>query len=140
MEHDKSHPDSYDRPLSDLLKELNQEISHLVRDEIALARVEMTRKMSAMAKAAGLLGAGAFVGLLAAGVLTATIVLAIDVALPAWLAALIVTVAYLIIAGVLCAVGYARFKRAGKPIPEQTIETLKEDVSWARHRARSAAT
>jgi len=140
MEHEAFHPDSYDRPLGDLLKELNQEISRLVRDEIALARVEMTQKMSAMAKAAGLLGAAAFIGLLAAGVLTATIVLAIDVALPAWLAALIVTVAYLIIAGVLAAVGYARLKRAGKPLPEQTIETLKEDVSWARHRARSAAT
>lgn len=140
MEHEMHHPDSYDRSLGDLLKELNQEISRLIKDEIALARLEMSKKLSAMGKAAGMLGAAAFVGLLALGVLTATIVLALDVALPAWLAALIVTVVYLIIAGVLGAVGYARLKRAGKPVPEQTIETLKEDVSWAKHQARSAAT
>jgi uncharacterized membrane protein YqjE len=140
MEHGMEHPDSYDRPLGDLLKELSQEISRLVRDEVALARVEMTQKMSAMGKAAGLLGAAAFIGLLFAGALTATIILAIHVALAAWLSALIVTAAYLLIAGILAAVGIARLRRAGKPVPEQTIQTLKEDVSWARHQARSAAT
>jgi hypothetical protein len=51
-----------------------------------------------------------------------------------------VGIAYLIIAGVFVSVGMARLRRAGKPLPEQTIETIKEDVSWARHRAKSATT
>jgi high-affinity Fe2+/Pb2+ permease len=87
-----------------------------------------------------MIAVAAMLALLAIGVLTACIILAINVALPAWLAALIVGIAYLIIAGVFVSVGMARLRRAGKPLPEQTIETIKEDVSWARHRAKSATT
>lgn len=134
------HPHDYDRPLGDLLKELMSEASLLIRQEVALARTEMTEKFKVMARASVMLIVAAFVGLLAAGVLTATIVLAIDVALPAWAAALIVTVAYLIIAGVFGLVGVKRLQKVGKPVPEQTIETIKEDISWAKHQARSAAT
>lgn len=134
------HPDSYSRPLTDLLKEFMSEVSTLIRQEVALARTEMTEKLTIMARASIMLVVAAFVAFLAAGVLTATIVLAINVALPAWLAALIVTVVYLIIAGIFGLVGYKRLQKAGKPVPEQTIETIKEDISWAKHQARSAAT
>lgn len=134
------HPSSYDRPLSELLKELTADISMLVRQEIALAKVEMSEKAKIYARASAMMAVAAVLALLAIGVLTACIVLAIDVALPAWLAALIVAVAYLIIAGIIALVGMARMRRAGKPVPQQTIETIKEDVSWAKHRARSATT
>jgi uncharacterized membrane protein YqjE len=134
------HPASYDRSLGDLFKELMADISMLVRQEIALARVEMTDKAKIYARASAMIAVAAMLALLAIGVLTACIILAINVALPAWLAALIVGIAYLIIAGVFVSVGMARLRRAGKPLPEQTIETIKEDVSWARHRAKSATT
>jgi uncharacterized membrane protein YqjE len=134
------HPSSYDTSLGDLLKELSTDISVLVRQEVALAKVEMSEKAQTYARASAMMAVAAILAMLAIGVLTACIVLAIDVALPAWLAALIVGGAYLIIAGILVLVGMARLRRAGKPVPEQTIETIKEDVSWARQRARSAKT
>lgn len=140
MEQQSEHPESYDKSLGDLLKELSADLSTLVRQEIALARLEMTEKAKIYAGASGMMIVAAVLGVLALGVLTACIILAIDVALPAWLAALIVGVAYLVIAGILVLIGVALLKRAGKPVPQQTIETIKEDVSWARHRAKSAAT
>ena len=118
------HPASYDRSLGDLFKELMADISMLVRQEIALARVEMTDKAKIYARASAMIAVAAMLALLAIGVLTACII----------------GIAYLIIAGVFVSVGMARLRRAGKPLPEQTIETIKEDVSWARHRAKSATT
>jgi uncharacterized membrane protein YqjE len=134
------HPESYDRALGDLLKEVMTDGSMLIRQEIALARVEMAEKAKVYASASAMMAVAAILGVFALGVLTACIILAIDLALPAWLAALIVAAAYLVVAGILVVVGITRMRRAGKPVPEQTIETIKEDVSWARHQARSAAT
>ena len=136
--HGTEHPESYDRPAGDLLKDLMADVSALVRQERELARVEMKEKTKIYAGASAMMIVGAILALLAIGVLTACIILAIDLALPAWLAALIVGVAYLVIAGIVILVGRAQLKRAGKPMPEQTIETIKEDVSWARQQARSA--
>jgi uncharacterized membrane protein YqjE len=138
--HGTEHPESYDRSLGDLLKDLMADISVLIRQEIALARIEMTNKAKIYARASAMMAVAAVLALFAMGVLTACIILAINVALPAWLAALIVGVVYLIIAGVFILVGMARLRRAGKPMPEQTIETIKEDISWARQQARSATT
>ena len=84
-------------------------------------------------------GAGAL-GLAALGALTACFILALNAVMPAWLAALLVAVVYGIVAFVLVKQGQARMKRATPPVPEQTIETLKEDVQWAKTQARSAKT
>jgi uncharacterized membrane protein YqjE len=134
------HPASYDRSLNDLLRDLVEDLSLLVRHEMALARVEMTDKARIYARASVMMIVAVVLALLAIGALTACIILAIDLVLSAWLAALIVGVAYLLIAGILVLVGRARLRQAGKPVPEQTIETIKEDVSWAKQRARSATT
>lgn len=134
------HPATYDRPFGELLKELMEDISILVRQEIALARVEMTEKAKVYARASVMIAFSALLGFFALGVLTACIILAIDLALPAWLAALIVAVAYLLVAGTFVLLGIARLRKAGRPVPEQTIETIKEDVSWVKQQARSATT
>ena len=84
-------------------------------------------------------GAGA-IGLAALGALTACFILALDTIMPAWLAALIVAVVYGIVAFVLVKQGQARIKRATPPVPEQTIETVKEDVEWAKTQMRSDRT
>ena len=84
-------------------------------------------------------GAGAF-GLAALGALTACFILALNAVMPAWLAALIVAVVYGIIAFVLVKQGQARIKQATPPVPTQTIETVKEDVEWARTQMRSDRT
>jgi nitrate/nitrite transporter NarK len=81
-------------------------------------------------------GAGAL-GLGALGALTACFILALNAVMAAWLAALIVAVVYGIVAFVLVKQGQARIKAAGPPVPEQTIETVKEDVEWAKTQMRS---
>jgi tetrahydromethanopterin S-methyltransferase subunit C len=78
--------------------------------------------------------------LLALGSLTAFLILALDGAIPNWLAALIVGLVYAAIAGVLYVRGKHRVEEAGSPVPEKTIETVKEDVQWAKHPTTSAKT
>ena len=140
MPQEMERPALYNRSLNDLLKDLVEDLSLLVRHEMALARVKMTDKARTYARASVMMIVAIVLALLAIGVLTACIILAIDLALPAWLAALIVGVAYPLIAGILVLVGRARLREAGRPVPEQTIETIKEDVSWAKQQARSATT
>ncbi len=127
-----------DDSLGGLVKQLSKDMSKLVRQEVALARAEMTEKAGGIGKAVVPLLIAAFFSLFAAGVLSACIVLAIAIALPTWLAALIVGAAYLVIAGILAMVGVRMAKRVKAPVPRQTLETVKEDLSWARHPTRSA--
>ena len=127
-----------DRPIGELLKQLSHETTMLVRQELDLAKAEMAQKGRKAGLGAGLLSGAAVFGLLALGALTAFFILALDGALPNWAAALIVAAVYGAIAGVLALRGKERVQEAGKPVPEQTKETVKEDVEWAKTRARSA--
>jgi uncharacterized membrane protein YfcA len=83
-------------------------------------------------------GGAGVVALCAAGALTAFLVLVLALFLPEWLAALAVGVVLAAVAYVLIKQGKERVAEAGKPVPEQTIETVKEDVQWAKTRASSA--
>jgi uncharacterized membrane protein YqjE len=133
-----SNNDSREHSIGELVKELAGETSTLVRQEIDLAKAEMTERGKQAGKGAGMLAAGAIVALLALGALTAAIITALDDAMPTWLAALIVTVAYAAIAGVLISTGRKQVREAAPPVPEQTIDSVKEDVQWAKTRTRSA--
>jgi len=130
--------DLRDRPIGDLVKQLADQTSTLVRQEMDLAKAELAQKGKQAGKGAGLLGAAAVIGLLAAGALTAFLIMLLDGALPNWLSALIVAVVFGAIAGVLALQGRNRMKAAAPPVPEQTVETVKEDVEWAKTRAGSA--
>ena len=132
--------DLRDRPVGDLVKQLAGQTSTLVRQEIDLAKAEMSQKASTAGKGAGLLGGAAVVGLLAAGSLTACLILALGEVIPDWLAALIVAVVMGAIAAVLAIQGRNRIRTATPPVPEQTVETVKEDVEWAKTRTSSART
>jgi hypothetical protein len=127
-----------EQSLADLFERLSSDTSTLIRQELALARAELTEKGREAGKGAGFLGGAGLVGLLAAGALTACFVLLLDLAMEAWLAALIVAVVYGAIAAVLGLRGRDRVQAATPPVPEQTVETLKEDVEWAKTRTRSA--
>jgi len=83
-------------------------------------------------------GAAGVVALLAAVARTLVFIAALGTAMHTWLAALIVTVVYLLIAAGLAMVGRGRLRKASPPVPEQTIETVKEDVRWAKTRAQRA--
>jgi hypothetical protein len=130
--------DLRERPIGELLKQLSEETTRLVHQEIELAKAELTQKGKQAGIGAGLFGAAGAIGFLALAALTTCFILALDAAMPAWLAALIVAVVYGAIAAVLALRGRAKVRQAVPPVPEQTIETIKEDVQWAKTQTPSA--
>jgi uncharacterized membrane protein YqjE len=127
-----------EQPIGDLLKQLASETTTLVRQELDLAKAEMREKGKKAGPGFGMIGAAGGVALLALGALTACLILALDGAMPNWLAALIVAVAYGAVAAVLYTRGKEKVDDAGSPAPRQTIETVKEDLQWAKHPTTSA--
>jgi uncharacterized membrane protein YqjE len=132
--------DLRERPAGELLKDLSQQTGTLVRQEVELAKAELAQKGKQLGAGAGLVVGAAVVALLALGALTACLIAALASAVATWLAALIVAVVYAAIAAALAVVGRGRIQKAAPPAPEQTIETVKEDVQWAKTRARSGRT
>ena len=130
--------DLRDQPLSELLRQLSQETATLVRQEIDLAKAEVSDKGKKAGIGIGIAGAGGFVGLLALGAFTAFVILALNAAMPAWVAALIVAVVYGGIAAFLGLKGRDKVKQATPPVPRQTVETVKEDIQWAKNPTQSA--
>ncbi len=130
--------DLREQPIGELLKQLSQETTTLVRQELELAKAEMAEKGKKAGKGAGMFGGAGLVGLLALGALTAALILGLDEAMEDWLAALIVGLVYAAIAGVLALSGRREVQQATPPVPEQTVETVKEDVQWAKTQTPSA--
>jgi hypothetical protein len=87
-----------------------------------------------------MLGGAGVAALMAAGAVTAFLILVLAIVLPEWASALVVGAGLAATAYVLGRSGKERVAEAGKPVPEQTIETVKEDVEWAKSRAKSART
>jgi hypothetical protein len=127
-----------ERPLGEVAKDLTSDLSLLVRQEIELAKAEMADKGRTAAPGFAMFGGAGIVALCAAGALTAFLVLVLSLFLPEWAAAVLVGVSLTAVAYVLVRQGKERVSDAGKPVPEQTIETVKEDVEWTRTRATSA--
>jgi len=132
--------DLRERSIGELLKQLSEETTRLVHQELELAKAELTQKGKQAGAGAGMFGGAGAIGLAALGALTACFILALNAIMPAWLAALIVAVVYGIIAFVLVKQGQAKLKAAAPPVPEQTIETVKEDVEWAKTQMQSDKT
>jgi uncharacterized membrane protein YqjE len=126
-----------DRSTAELLKQLSNDTTTLVRQEIELAKAEVAQKGKKAGLGAGLFGGAGVVGLLALGALTACLILALDTGMKAWLAALIIAAVYGAIAGVLALTGKGKVQEATPPVPEQTKDSVKEDVQWAKTRMRS---
>jgi hypothetical protein len=129
--------DLKERPLGELLRMLSQETTQLVRQELELAKAEVREKGKQAGIGAGFLGGAGVAGLLALGSLTACLILALNHVMPDWLAALILTVVWGIVAAVLAVRGREKVSEAAPPVPEQTVETVKEDVQWAKTRMSS---
>ena len=138
--HDSAPDELRDRPVGDLVKQLAGQTSTLVRQELDLAKAEMSQKANVAGKGAGMFGGAGVVGLLAAGSLTACLILALSEVVPDWLAALIVALVLGAIAAVLALQGRNRIRAATPPVPEQTVETVKEDVEWAKTQRPSGRT
>lgn len=123
--------DLRERSIPDLLKQLSEDTSTLVKQELELARAELTEQGKQAGKGAGFIGGGALFGLGAFGALTACLIALIATATATWVAALIVAVVYGAIAAALALSGNRKLQEATPPAP-QTAETLKEDAQWAR--------
>jgi uncharacterized membrane protein YqjE len=126
-------PDLREKSIGELVSQLSTETSTLIKQEMALARAELTEQGKRAGKGAGMLGGAGVAGLLTLGALTATLIALLDTAMATWLAALIVTVLWAAVAGVLALQGRNKIQEATPPAP-QTVETVKEDVRWAKTR------
>jgi uncharacterized membrane protein YqjE len=127
-----------ERPVAELLKDLSEQTSTLVRQELELAKLELTEKGKRAGLGAGMFGGASLVGLYALGALTAAIVLILATTMTAWLAAVIIAAAYGLLAAGLALAGRSRVKQATPPVPEQATRSVKEDVQWAKAKAQQA--
>jgi uncharacterized membrane protein YqjE len=134
------HNELRERPTADLLKELSDHTTTLVKQEIDLAKAELSEKGKKAGLGAGMFGGAGLFGVFSFAALTTCIIAALESPLNLWLAALIVAVVYAAVAGVLALQGRNKVKEAGPPVPEQTTESVKEDVQWAKTRAKSGRT
>lgn len=120
-----------DASTGELVTRLSHEVSELVRNELRLAQAEVTEKGRHLGVGAGLFGAAGVIALYGVGALIATAILALAQVLDAWLAALIVAVALLCVAGVASLLGKKQVKGATPPLPTAAVEGLKQDVRAA---------
>jgi uncharacterized membrane protein YqjE len=132
-----SHEDLKDRPVGELLKELSDHTTTLVKQEIDLAKAELSEKGKRAGVGAGMFGGAGLFGLFAFAAMTTALIAGIDTQTKTWIAAAIVAAVYAAIAGVLALRGRKKLDEAGPPVPEQAIESSKEDVQWAKTRAQS---
>jgi uncharacterized membrane protein YqjE len=131
-----SEPPLGDQSLAELMRRLSDQSTLLVRQEVDLAKAELAEKGKQAGIGAGMFSGAAVFGLYAVGALTATLILALSLAVAGWLAALIVTVLYAAIAGVLALIGKTRVQKGVPPVPERAVQGIKEDVQIAKLRAK----
>jgi uncharacterized membrane protein YqjE len=113
---------------SELVQRAAEQVTKLLRHELALARAELTEKGKHAGLGAGLFGGAGVLALYGVGVLITAVVLLLDLAMPAWLAALIVAVVLFIVAGMLALIGRQQVKRAAPPMPKAAAESVRADV------------
>jgi hypothetical protein len=125
--------------IGELLKQLSEQTATLVRQELYLARAEMQQKAKRAERGLGLLGVSGVVALAAVGAFTATLIMLLAEWMDGWLAGLIVTIVFAVIAVLLAIRGKEEVSEATPPVLEQTIETVKEDVQWAKTQIKSGS-
>jgi uncharacterized membrane protein YqjE len=126
--HEQGHRNPADASVGELIERLSAQISALVRDEMALATAELKRKGVQAGMGLGIAAVGAVVALLGSGALVAAAVLGLATVLSGWLAAVIVGVILLVLAGIISASGIAQVRHSAPPVPERAVENAKRDI------------
>jgi uncharacterized membrane protein YqjE len=129
-----------DHSTGELLKELSEQSTTLIKQEVELAKAELQEKGKQAGVGAGMFGGAGLFGIGAFAALTTAVIAVLATGMDTWLAALIVAVVYGAVAGVLAMTGKKKVQEAVPPVPEQAKESVKEDVEWAKTRARSGRT
>ncbi|GAA3076213.1 phage holin family protein [Streptosporangium carneum] len=124
-------PAPHEPSLGELVGEIGEDLSKLFRQELELAKVEIRQEATKAGKAAGMLGGAGVAGHMVALFVTLAVMFGLGEVMGLGWAALVVAVIWAAIAGVLFTTGRTRMKQVS-PMPEQTVETLKEDARWAR--------
>jgi Putative Actinobacterial Holin-X, holin superfamily III len=119
----------------DLARQLSEQVSRLVRDEFRLAQLEMTSKGKRAGLGIGMLGGGSLLALYGIGCLLAAAILALALAVPAWLAALIVAAVVLAGSAAVALLGKGKLSRATPVVPEQAAQSVRADVEEIKERA-----
>jgi MFS family permease len=125
-----------DQSVAELTRQLADQTTRLVREEVELAKAELAEKGKRAGMGAGMFGGAGVVGLYAVGALVAAAILGLATAVDGWVAALIVGVVLAAVAGLLALVGKGKVQQATPPVPEQAISSTKEDVETAKARAQ----
>lgn len=133
---DTDHPAQDEKSLSELLQQLTDQSNELARKEIELAKAELELKAKKVGMSAGAFGGAGLVAFLGAGALTATLILVLAEFMDTWLAALVVTVVYLAVAGIMALVGRKKLEDATPPVPERAIDSSKKDVEEIKQSTR----
>lgn len=123
--------------MADLVKQLSEQTSRLARQEVELAKAELADKGKRLGLGAGMFGGAGLFGFYAFGALVAAAILGLSTALAGWLAALIVGAALGMVAGVAALMGTRKVVQAAPPVPEQTVESVREDIEYARAKAQA---
>src|SRR3712207_2257755 len=129
-------PQASEPSTGQLVSDLTNQISRLVRDEARLAQAEVTQKAKRLGVGAGLFGGAGLFAFLGLATLITTAILLLDLVLPAWLAALIVTVVLFVIAGVLALIGKKDVQQGSPPVPTEAIASTKADIQTVKESAR----
>ena len=128
--------ETHDASASELVKQLSEQTTRLVRHEVELAKAELSVKGKQVGVGAGLFGGAGVFGLYALGAVTAAAIAGLGEVMAVWLAALIVAAVWAAAAGVMALVGKGRVQAGTPPVAEQTVESAKEDVRWAKQSAQ----
>ncbi len=123
-----------DASAGELVQQLSEQVSRLIKDELRLAQLEMTSKGKRAGAGIGMLGGGGVIALYGVGCLLAAAIIGLAGAVAAWLAALIVGVALLAAAGIAALAGRSQLRRSTPPVPAQTVDSVKTDVEEIRKR------
>jgi uncharacterized membrane protein YqjE len=127
-----------DQSTAELVQRASEQITRLVRDEIALAKAELAEKGKHAGIGIGLFGGGGVLAMYGVGALVATLIVVFDLFLPLWLAALIVTVALFLVAGILALLGKNQVSKAVPPEPSSAIASVKADVDEVKQAVKES--
>src|SRR4051794_38277975 len=138
MAYDHGNGGVRERPVGELVKDLSEQTTTLVRAEIELAKAELGVKAKRAGMGAGMFGGAGMLGFYAFGALTAAAILGLATAVDGWLAALIVTGVYGALAGLLALQGKSKVAQASPPVPERALASAKEDVRYTKAQVEEA--
>lgn len=128
--------DLRDRPIGELVQQMSEQVSRLVREELRLAQLELAQKGKRAGIGVGLFGGSGLLSLYGLAAIIAGVALLLALVLPAWAAALIVGGVLLATAGMVALLGKRQVSQATPPTPQQTIDSVKTDVEVVKERAR----